>query len=271
MTRALSHFPFPAMVQRILGRYLTASAETALRYEKGEGVAFNHVVLKVSTTLFVDDPKRETNFRRWRWSLDNLLGNLDFPGLAGPQANTVLVKMIAAYAPGAMAGMLAAGVFAAVMSSLDSQVLSLSTMFTRDVVNHYGFSDRLGDRKSVLFGRLFVGGIFAVTLALALTVDRSLFKLGIWSFTGFAALTPVIVAALYWKRSTRAGALAAILTTAALWIYFFGKGWNDPGYTVLGAGIMPVAVILAASSGAMVIGSLLTAPPSDDHLARFFG
>ena len=200
-----------------------------------------------------------------------MLGNLDFPGLVGPQANTVLVKMIATYVPGAMAGMLAAGVFAAVMSSLDSQVLSLSTMFTRDVVNHYGFSDRLGDRKSVLFGRLFVGGIFAVTLALALTVDRSLFKLGIWSFTGFAALTPVIVAALYWKRSTRAGALAAILTTAALWIYFFGKGWNDPGYTVLGAGIMPVAVILAASSVAMVIGSLLTAPPSDDHLARFFG
>ena len=63
---------------QILGRYLTASAETALRYEKGEGVAFNHVVLKVSTTLFVDDPKRETNFRRFRWSLDNLLGNLDF-------------------------------------------------------------------------------------------------------------------------------------------------------------------------------------------------
>lgn len=199
-----------------------------------------------------------------------MLGNLDFPGLEGPQANTVLVKMIAEYAPGAMAGMLAAGVFAAVMSSLDSQVLSLSTMFTRDVVNHYGFSDRLGDQRSVLFGRLFVAGIFAVTLALALTVDRSLFKLGVWSFTGFASLTPVIVAALYWRRSTRTGAIAAIVTTAALWIYFFGKGWSEPGYTVLGAGIMPVAVILACSSLAMVLGSLATKPPSEEHLSRFF-
>ncbi|MFQ5527176.1 MAG: sodium:solute symporter [Thermoanaerobaculia bacterium] len=199
-----------------------------------------------------------------------ILGNLDFPGLEGPQANSVLVMMIAKYAPGAMAGMLAAGVFAAVMSSLDSQVLSLSTMFTRDIVRHYGFADQLGDRRTVLFGRVFVGAIFTVALGLALRVDRSLFKLGVWCFTGFAALTPVIVAALYWKRSTKAGAFAAVLTTAVLWIFYFGKGWNAPGYTVLGMGIMPVAVILVASSLAMVIGSLATTPPSETHLARFF-
>ena len=204
-----------------------------------------------------------------------ILGNLDFPGLVGPQANSVLVMMIAKYAPGAMAGLLAAGVLAAVMSSLDSQVLSLSTMFTRDIVDHYGlltsFRGRLGDRQSVLVGRIFVVVIFAVTLALALTVDRSLFKLGVWCFTGFAALTPLIVAALYWRRSTRTGAFSTILVAAGLWIYFFGKGWEEPGYTVLGRGIMPVAVILAASSIAMVVGSLLTKPPREEHLARFFG
>ncbi|MCP4202573.1 MAG: sodium:solute symporter family protein [bacterium] len=198
-----------------------------------------------------------------------LLGNLDFPGLVGPEANAVLVKMIGEYAPGAMAGMLAAGVFAAVMSSLDSQVLSLSTMFTRDIVRHYGFHDHLGDRRSILVGRIFVLGIFAVALTLSLTVDRSLFKLGVWSFTGFAALTPVIVAALYWKRSTRTGAFAAVLVTAGLWICFFAQaGW--PGYTVLGIGIMPVAVILAASATAMVVGSLLSEAPPEEHLARFF-
>lgn len=199
-----------------------------------------------------------------------IFGNLDFPGLAGPQANSVLVMMIAKYAPGAMAGMLGAGVLAAVMSSLDSQVLSLSTMFTRDIVNHYGFADHLGDRQSVLIGRIFVAAIFAITLALALTVDRSLFKLGVWCFTGFAALTPLIVAALYWKRSTRTGAVSAILVTAALWIYFFGKGWSAPGHTVLDRGIMPVAVILVASSVAMVVGSLMSRPPTKEHLTRFF-
>jgi SSS family solute:Na+ symporter len=199
-----------------------------------------------------------------------ILGNLDFPGLAGPQANSVLVMMIARYAPATMAGLLAAGVFAAVMSSLDSQVLSLSTMFTRDIVRHYGFHDHLGDRRSILVGRLFIVVIFAVALALALTVDRSLFKLGVWCFTGFAALVPVIVAALYWKRSTKTGAVATVLTTAALWIYFFGKSWSAPGYTVLGSGIMPVAVILVASSLAMVVGSLLSQPPPRKHVDRFF-
>lgn len=199
-----------------------------------------------------------------------ILGNLDFPGLVGPQANSVLVMMIAKYAPGTMAGLLAAGVFAAVMSSLDSQVLSLSSMFTRDIVNHYGFSDHLGNRQSVLFGRLFVVAIFAVTLALALTVDRSLFKLGVWCFTGFAALTPLIVAALYWRRSTRTGAFASVLTTMGLWIFFFVRGSNTPGYTFFDSGIMPVAAILAASSIAMIVGSLLSKPPSKEHLERFF-
>ncbi|MEM1250356.1 MAG: sodium:solute symporter family protein, partial [Acidobacteriota bacterium] len=66
-----------------------------------------------------------------------LFGNLDFPGLEGPAANSVLVRMIALHAPEALAGLLGAGVFAAIMSSLDSQSLSLGTMFAHDVVGHY--------------------------------------------------------------------------------------------------------------------------------------
>lgn len=207
-----------------------------------------------------------------------VLGSLDFPDLAGPAANTVLVKMIGLYAPGAMAGLLAAGVFAAVMSSLDSQVLALSTMFTRDVVHHYrlgrGFTGhgigRLDERTMVLAGRIFVTGILAICLALSLAVDRSLFKLGVWSFTGFASLAPIIVAALYWRRSTKWGALASIATTVVTWIYFFRLGWQQPGYTVVGSGVMPVAVMLLASTIAMIAGSLVTSPPSPDRLDRFF-
>ncbi len=203
-----------------------------------------------------------------------VLGSIDFPGLAGPAANNVLVEMIGLYAPGAMAGLLAAGVFAAVMSSLDSQVLSLSTMFTRDVVQHYQLLKRLfgeqSERATVLAGRVFVAGILAATLALALSVDRSLFKLGVWSFTGFTALAPLIVAALYWKRSTRVGAYAAIATAGVLWVHFFRLGMQHPGYTLFDSGVMPVAVILAASSLAMVIGSLVTEPPDAEHLSRFF-
>ena len=199
-----------------------------------------------------------------------IFGRIDFPGLEGAAANSVLVKMIDLYAPGALAGLLAAGVFAAIMSSLDSQVLSISNMFTQDIVRHYRKGDELSEKAQVLWGRLFVIAILAITYVLSLVSARSIFSLAVWSFTGFAALFPVVVAALFWKRSTQYGALASVLTVAALWSYFFYQGWQIPSYTVGMTGVMPVAVILVASAAAMVGGSLLTKPPAKTTVDAFF-
>ena len=121
-----------------------------------------------------------------------VFGRIDFPDLQGPAANSVLVQMIKLNSPEILAGLLAAGVFAAVMSSLDSQVLSLGTMFTQDIVRHYGFGDKMNEKKQVLFGRVFVISILAITYILSLVSNRSIFKLGVWSFTGFASLLPVL-------------------------------------------------------------------------------
>jgi len=198
-----------------------------------------------------------------------VMGNLEFPDLQGPQANAVLVKMIAHYAPEILGGLLAAGVFAAVMSSLDSQVLALGTMFTQDIVRHYGFHDRMNERQQILVGRLFVTAILVTTFVLALVADRSIFALGIWSFTGFAALIPIVLAALFWRRSTKAGVLASVATTIVLWLYFFSQAGRS-GYTVGDTGIMPVTVLLGASAIALVMVSLATRPPARSVLARFF-
>jgi len=199
-----------------------------------------------------------------------IFGQIDFPGLKGPAANSVLVKMIDLHAPGVLAGLLAAGVFAAIMSSLDSQVLSISNMFTQDVVRHYRKGHALSEEQQVRWGRLFVFFIFAITYALSLVSARSIFTLAVWSFTGFAALFPVVVAALYWKRSTKYGAFASVITVAVLWSYFFFQGWKVPGYTIGMSGVMPVAVILTASAAAMVIVSLMTRPPDKETIGKFF-
>jgi SSS family solute:Na+ symporter len=199
-----------------------------------------------------------------------VMGTIEFAGLRGPEANSVLIRMIDRYSPDVLAGFLAAGVFAAIMSSLDSQVLSIGTMFTHDIVRHYGFKNKMSEKQQIFFGRLFVVIILALTFCLSLVSNRSIFKLGTWSFTGFTALFPIVVAALYWKRSTKYGALAAVVTVAVTWIYFFVQGWENPGYTVGGSGLMPVAVMLAASTFAMVAGSLLTSAPDDFVLQKFF-
>lgn len=199
-----------------------------------------------------------------------VLGVADQPGLAGPAANSILVRMIQSHAPQLLAGLLAAGVLAAVMSSLDSQVLSLGTMFTQDVVRHYGFDNRMSERQQVLVGRCFVSAILFVTFLISQVAGPSIFKLGIWSFSGYAALFPLAVAALFWKRSTRQGAIAATLTVVGLWVFFFLRGWSVPGYTVGGTGIMPVAVMLVASAAAMIVVSLVTRPPDARVLERCF-
>ena len=204
-----------------------------------------------------------------------ILGSVDVPGLKGPEANSVLVQMIERHAPGVLAGLLGAGVFAAIMSSLDSQSLSIGSMFTHDIIRHYRFrldstNDGLSEKGQVLVGRLFVFAILCLTYLLSLVLNRSIFKLAVWSFTGFASLFPIVIAALFWKRSTKYGAFASIISVVVLWIYFFIQGWEAPGYTVGGTGIMPVAVILAASAIAMVIGSLISKPPDPTVIKKFF-
>ena len=204
-----------------------------------------------------------------------ILGSVDVPGLKGPEANSVLVQMIQRHAPGVLAGLLGAGVFAAIMSSLDSQSLSIGSMFTHDIVQHYGFrSDStekgMTEKGQVLVGRLFVFGILCLTYLLSLVLNRSIFKLAVWSFTGFASLFPIVIAALFWKRSTKYGAFASVISVVVLWIYFFIQGWQAPGYTVGGSGIMPVAVILVVSAVAMIIGSLISKPPDATVIQKFF-
>lgn len=199
-----------------------------------------------------------------------VLAHLDFPDLPAAAASSVLVKMINLHAPGVLAGLLAAGVFAAIMNSFDSQVHSVGTMFTQDVVRHYGFHDRMSESQQILVGRLFMVGILVATYVLSRFTDRSIFKLGVWCFTGFAALFPVVVAAIFWKRSTKWGAFASTISVIGLWLFFIARGWKSADYTIADSGVMPVAVILLVSTVAMIAVSLLTRPPEQATLDKFF-
>src|SRR5262249_26842097 len=67
----------------------------------------------------------------------------------------VLLLLLERYAPLWLAGMLGAGIMAAVMAS-DSQILALSTMFTEDVFAFYGGKARFGEAVQVHTGRVFV-------------------------------------------------------------------------------------------------------------------
>lgn len=144
-----------------------------------------------------------------------VIGTVTLTGKVDPDG--VLLRMLDTYAPAWLAGILGAGIISAVMGSDAHQVLALSTMFTKDVFAHYGGKEKFGERGSVYFARAFilVVTVIAYVIALELKAKQGIFEIAIrYAFSGFAAMAPVMVAALFWKRSTKWGALAATLFVA---------------------------------------------------------
>lgn len=185
-------------------------------------------------------------------------------------ANAVLAYMVKNLAGEVLGGFLTAGVLAAIMSSLDSQFLCLGTMFTNDVVTHYGGRNRFTDKQIVTIARVFIVAIVAVTYFFSLGDRPRVFTLGVWCFSGFSALFPLVFAALYWRRLTKAGAYACVIAASVSWLLLFRAadyGLN-PSYSFLN--MMPVATITACSTAALVVVSLVTRPPSETTLNRFF-
>ena len=192
--------------------------------------------------------------------------------LTVPNSNAALGVMVGQLVGNPwLMGLLMAGVLAAIMSSLDSQFACLGTMFTNDIVIPIKGKDYYSDADKVKLARCFVVGVVAVAYVLSLLLaNSSVFNLGVWCFSGFTALFPILFAALYWKRVTEVGAYACIGVTTVLWFYWFQQsGWgSDKGYSVLG--MLPVAPLTLASTTALIAGSLLSRPPENRLVNRFF-
>jgi SSS family solute:Na+ symporter len=197
--------------------------------------------------------------------------------------NTILPFLVKTQTGPVLGGFLAAGILAAIMSSLDSQFLCIGTIFNNDFVTHIAGKDRFSDRQQVMFTRLFIIGIVALTYCLSLGNVRSVFALGVWCFSGFSALFPIIVAALYWRGLSAAGAISGVFAAITSWCILFYQGTKVPieqgGLSKfvlelpLGGEsyeLMPVVAMMLSSTVTMIVVSLITAKPSEEKLAKFF-
>ncbi|MGC6458500.1 MAG: sodium:solute symporter family protein [Akkermansiaceae bacterium] len=169
-------------------------------------------------------------------------------------------------------GLVTAGVLAAIMSSLDSQFLCLGTMFTNDIVLHES-KKTYSDKQTLLMARGFIVGIviviYLISLVLLQQEKQFIFGLAVWSFSGFAALTPLVIASLYWKRATRTGAYACVTCVFISWIIFFSMSGFGGELHILG-GVTPAAIMWFIGAAAMIIGSLLSEPPKEETIKKFF-
>jgi len=204
----------------------------------------------------------------------------------------VILLLLKRYAPLWLAGLLGAGIMAAVMAS-DSQILALSTMFTEDIFAYYGGKARFGETVQVMTGRIFVIILTVFAYVVALQAPETIFELAIqYAFSGYAALSPLLVAALFWRGSTRWGAFAVTLWTAVAVVAVAAFQhivpapapgppvvvWSLGGLDVLSRtpggtavfGFMPVVPMVLMSALLMIVVSALTRKPSLATLEKYF-
>ena len=183
---------------------------------------------------------------------------------AAASGDDVILKLVQGYAPVWLAAMLGAAVMAAVMAS-DSQILALSTMFTEDVFAFYGGQARFGQKAQVATGRAFVIVLTVIAYGIALVSPQSIFDLASqYAFAGYAALSPLLVAALFWKGSTKWGALAVTVWTAAavagVAVLQSMVPAPPPGSAVAVWAIGETTVIARITAGTTVFGLLPVVP-----------
>ncbi|MBB5513154.1 sodium/proline symporter [Neomicrococcus aestuarii] len=122
-----------------------------------------------------------------------------------------------------VAGLVLAAVLAAIMSTISSQLIVCSSALVEDL---YGIMGRkTSDRTNVSLGRVGVLIVALVAGMLALDPSSSILELVAFAWAGFgAAFGPVIILALYWKKFTSWGALAAMVS-GAVTVFIWGS--ND--------------------------------------------
>ena len=189
--------------------------------------------------------------------------------LEGSASETIIVRISALLSskgvvPALVAGVILAGILASTMSTADSQLIAASSAVSK---NLFGVLKINSDAKSTMKTARATLLIIAVIAAfIARNPDSSVFGIVSFAWAGFgAAFGPVVLFALFWRRSNRYGAIAGMLSGGAMvfiWKYLIkpmGGLW----------GIYELLPAFIVSSLAIVIVSLLTKAPSKEITDEF--
>lgn len=144
-----------------------------------------------------------------------MAGKLLMPELAA--ADTIFPELLLKYTPMVFAALVIAGALAASMSTGDSQLHAVSTMISTDVYKKYIKKD--ADEHSLYrVAKIWVLIFGVVSVIFALLKPGMLSDVLNLANAGVGCLVPAIIGALYWKRSTPAGAIASIVAGEAVMI-----------------------------------------------------
>ncbi len=125
--------------------------------------------------------------------------------------------------PALIAGVILAGILASTMSTADSQLLAASSGVSENILGGL-FGIKLSSKSKMIVARLTLIVISVIGVILAWNENSSVFKIVSFAWAGFgASFGPVMLLALFWKRSNKYGAIAGMIAGAVmvfLWKYY---------------------------------------------------
>ena len=173
-------------------------------------------------------------------------------------SSVVFITMVRKIFPAIISGLLLSAILAAAMSTADSQLLASASAFASDVYKPVIRKDRANEKEMLWAGRFVVLAISIIAVLIAANPNSGTI-MGLvenaWGVFG-AAFGPTIMLSLFWRRFNFAGAIAGIITGAAvdiLWLAFLS-----------GFGLYEIIPGCILGTVAAVVVTLMTREPAKE-------
>ncbi len=196
-----------------------------------------------------------------------LIGRILYPDafLTQSSAENIFIKLATSSFVPLFAGVTLAGILAATISSADSYLLIAASAFSKNIYNGI-FRKEASDKTVLYITRIVLLIIAVIAMIIAADENSIIFKVVSFAWAGFGAtFGPIMLFSLYWKRVTRSGAIAGMVTGGVMvfvWFYLV-----KPLGGVFGIYELLPAFLL--SCVAIVIVSLLSQEPAEAVQAEF--
>ena len=244
MAWGLGYFGMP----QVLLRFMAIRREDELK--RSRRIAMVWVVISLAVAVFI-----------------GIIGRQIYPTahLTKPAAENIFITMSTSSLPAILAGFVMAGILAATISSSDSYLLIAASAFAKNIFQGV-VKKKATDKQVMLVSRITLLIIAAIAIVIALDENSVIFTIVSFAWAGFGAtFGPLMLFSLFWKRTTRAGAIAGMVGGGGmvfLWNLVISK---------LG-GVFAIYELLPAfifSSICIVVVSLITPAPSKEIIEDF--
>ena len=239
MAWGLGYFGMP----QVLLRFMAIRKEDELK--RSRRIAMVWVVISLGVAVFI-----------------GIVGRQLFPTahLTKSAAENIFITLATSSLPAILAGFVMAGILAATISSSDSYLLIAASAFAKNI--YQGICKKNAtDKQVMVVSRITLLALALIGVVIALDENSVIFQIVSFAWAGFGAtFGPLMLFSLFWKRTTRAGAIAGMLSGAGM-VFLWKLVISKVG------GVFAIYELLPAfifSSICIVIVSLLTKAPSKE-------